>query len=113
MAKATITTSLSVFNRSVLMRRAWDLFVQIYGYGPKGRGIPFKSIGRSCFAYCVRRAWEEVKSRAAVLAIPAQKRTEMIANLRGELEGLRYLPFGMSVSARADKINAQIAQLSV
>jgi hypothetical protein len=53
-------------DRAALMRRAWAIFRQTYKYPL----IKFQDIGRGCFAWALRRAWEEARETIRVAAIP-------------------------------------------
>lgn len=46
--------------RARVMRRAWEMFRNSYGYP----GVPFRSIGQHCFNAVLRLAWEEAREIA-------------------------------------------------
>jgi hypothetical protein len=72
------------FNRTAIMRRAWALFSEVYRYRGKG-GIPFLSIGRKAFAWCLRKAWAEAREQAtANIAMTAAERAQRLASLADE-----------------------------
>lgn len=45
-------------DRAAVMRRAWAVFRETYRY-PE---ITFKDIGRKCFAWALRKAWEAYRN---------------------------------------------------
>ncbi len=75
MTKARHTTTPSKFNKSKIMKRAWEIFRSTYSY-PE---IPFKSIGWLCFASCLKMAWAEFKRPVAVDTRPLP---EQLASLQ-------------------------------
>ena len=48
--------------KSAIMSRAWAIFRERYNYP----AIPFRSIGRPCFAWALCEAWREARDAAAV-----------------------------------------------
>ncbi len=62
-----------------VMRRAWALFSFNYNYPL----VPFRSIGRRCFAWALRTAWAEARQKAALrAAMPADARAARVAAIR-------------------------------
>jgi hypothetical protein len=75
MTKSTVSVNggaMPKIDRSAVMRRAWENFRETYKY-PQ---IKFSDIGRKCFAWALRKAWEEVREAARIAAIPAQHRAK-------------------------------------
>ncbi len=75
MANQAHTTTPSKFNKSKIMKRAWEIFKSTYRY-PE---IPFKSIGWLCFASCLKMAWAEFKRPVIVSSRPL---SEQLASLQ-------------------------------
>jgi hypothetical protein len=83
--KNTISVSggaMPKIDRAAVMRRAWAIFRQTY----KHPLIKFQDIGRGCFAWALRRAWEEAREAWRIAAIPAQVRAERIQALQTSIE---------------------------
>lgn len=89
------------------MARAWAIFRETYHY-PQ---MPFASIGRKCFASCLRRAWWERKEAARVAAIPAADKAATVARLTRERDLLPYMESHFQASGRERAINAILATL--
>ena len=90
MAKNTFSVNggaMPKIDRAALMRRAWAIFSQTYKY-PQ---IKFQDIGGECFAWALRRAWEEAREASRIGAIPAQVRVERIQALRTSIERASYI----------------------
>lgn len=68
MADVSNTTIPATLRRKV-MDRAWELFRRNYGY-PR---VPFRSIGKHCFAYCLRMAWAEARETVRLAAIGVER----------------------------------------
>lgn len=105
-----------IISKAKVMKAAWKLFREFYGYGPShqgGRGLRFKSIGRQCFAGCLRRAWAEERRRAQVATIPATAKTARIESLKTELSNLREYCTGSYAQQvrQADAIRREISDL--
>ena len=79
--------AMAKIDRAAVMRRAWAIFRQTYKYPL----IQFKDIGRSCFAWALRRAWEEARETSRIAAIPAQVRAERIQALQTSIERASYI----------------------
>lgn len=89
MSKNTLPVNgaaMSKIDRQSIMQQAWEIFRLTYSY-PQ---IKFASIGRHCFAGCLRRAWIEYRQTRSVVAIPAKARRERIKVLRREIEFAQY-----------------------
>ena len=79
MANAADTTIPSTLRRKV-MARAWEIFRVTYNY-PR---IPFRSIGRRCFASCLRRAWAEARETVRLAASGVDRLKAAISELSTE-----------------------------
>lgn len=90
-----------------IMIRAWAIFRETYGYP----AVPFRSIGRACFTWALRRAWHEAREAARVAAIPAETRGARIAALTGERELLTYADSWRWAEARRAQIDGEIRRL--
>ncbi|MBU6463225.1 MAG: hypothetical protein KGL35_21870 [Bradyrhizobium sp.] len=86
------------------MRRAWEIFRETYKY-PQ---IKFSSIGRKCFAWALRKAWEDTREAARIAAIPAAERAERVDALQVLINRASFIDHGptwrMTVSAYRDEI---------
>ncbi len=95
-------------DRSKIIARAWDIFRSTYHY-PQ---IKFSSIGLSCFASCLRRAWFEYRQAKAVEAIPgAERRARIKANER-EIVRAQYAESYQITRQIEEACRAEIALLS-
>ena len=65
-----------------IMSRAWQLFRETYHY-PE---IKFASIGRHCFAGCLRRAWAEYRQAQRLKAIPAKEKRARVKALQRQID---------------------------
>lgn len=95
-------------NRRVIMSRAWAIFRQTYNYP----AIPFRSIGRPCFAWALRRAWAEAKEAARIAAIPAEVKAQRTDALRSELVLIPYREDYRAACARQQQIETELAALA-
>lgn len=61
-----------------VMARAWEIFRETYAYP----AVPFRSIGRACFASALRSAWAELREivRLAAFGVEALKRSIAFAS---------------------------------
>ena len=98
----------NTINRAAVMRRAWAIFRETYQYP----SIPFKSIGRKCFAWAMKQAWAEVKEAARVAAIPADAKAARIETLQAAIEREYFNEQWQSASFRIESMRAEIRQLS-
>ncbi|MGJ5136860.1 hypothetical protein ACQR1V_02640 [Bradyrhizobium oligotrophicum] len=92
------------FNRAAIMRRAWAIFRQTYKF-PQ---IKFRDIGRSCFAWALRKAWAEAQEAVRLAAIPAADKSERIEVLHALIERAGFIDSGplwrRTVTAYRDEI---------
>lgn len=95
-------------DRRSVMTRAWAIFRQTYNYP----GIPFRSIGRRCFAWALRRAWAEAKDAARIAAIPAPVKATRADALKSELGLLTYREDYRAACARSREIETELAALA-
>jgi hypothetical protein len=91
-----------------VMARAWVIFRQTYRYP----AIPFRSIGRKCFAWALRKAWSEAKEAARVATIPAPVKQARAAALTRELDLLPLADDYRFVVARGQEIRSALAELA-
>jgi hypothetical protein len=94
-------------DRSAIMRRAWAIFRETYRY-PE---IKFSDIGRRCFAWALRKAWEEAREVARIAAIPADVRAERIETLQGLIGRASYIDHGPTWRATIAAYRNEIRQL--
>lgn len=104
----TLLTTAGTIDRRAVMRRAWDLMAISYSFGR----IPFRSIGRKCFAWCLRKAWSEARDEIARRAIPAEVLADRVADLEEELSKLVYIDDWRHVERRTREINDAIRWLA-
>lgn len=102
-----MSNSSPVMDRTAVMRAAWALFRECYSY-PR---VPFKSLGRECFAHCLKLAWAKAKEAALIAAIPAESKVRLVASLHDQLEQCRFMENWSQASARRATLAAQLAQL--
>ena len=102
MADAVHTT-----RASRVMRRAWEIFRTTYSY-PR---IPFRSIGRKCFASALRRAWAEYRAAADLAATATETLLSRVRNIDEQLEGLKFAPWGRNASAEGHSLRQQLSRL--
>jgi len=74
--------------RSDVMSRAWAIFRETYGY-PR---LPFRSIGRKCFGWSLRKAWAEKRQAEKLAALPDETLAAFIANTSAKIDSLKYRP---------------------
>jgi hypothetical protein len=97
--------------RSTIMKRAWTLFRSRYRYTGKG-GIPFKAIGRACFASCLKAAWQEARKAAALAAMPADVKARRIESLTSQLGDLIWMDNYRQAQATRTIIEAELTRLA-
>jgi hypothetical protein len=88
---------------STIMARAWEIFTETYRY-PQA---PFRSIGRRCFAWALRRAWEEHRFALALASTPAETLVAQTASIDRELAGLSYRSLNLHLIREQDRLRAQ------
>ena len=79
-------TARSTIGRAAVMRAAWAMFRERYSF-PR---IAFKAIGRKCFAYCLKVAWDEEKQAALGAAIPIESKARLAVSLHRQLDDLQF-----------------------
>lgn len=94
-------------DRAAVMRRAWAIFRQTYKYPL----IKFADIGRKCFAWALKRAWQEAREAARVAAIPATDRVERIVALGAAIERASFIDHGPTWRATIAAHRAELRQL--
>jgi hypothetical protein len=68
------------------MARVWAIFRETYDYP----AIPFRSIGRSCFASALRMAWGEHRAAAILIATPTENLLTVVQVADRDLAALPY-----------------------
>ena len=96
-----------MYDTSKIMKRAWEIMGETYNFPAS----PFSSIGRKCFAGCLKHAWAEAKQAASIAAIPQAEKRNQIASLRSQIEQLKYKSFRYDIGAMARKLQTQIETL--
>lgn len=101
MAQATCDhTTISAALRARIMSRAWAIFREKYNY-PR---VPFRSIGKACFAWALKMAWHEARETARLAA-------EGIERLRSGLVAIETprhrVGLSTSYTGRAEEIVAR------
>ena len=94
-------------NNGSVMRRAWAIFRETYRYP----AVPFRSIGRRCFASALRMAWAEARRAAELAATPVEPLTARIAALNGEIDGLKYLGWSTDAVREERRLRDALAPL--
>lgn len=95
------------FDKSAVMTRAWEMFRKTYSYP----AVPFKSIGRKCFAGCLRNAYQEARQLAAVRAVPNSEINARIGVLKKSIRELDLLPLTVSIQRVKKGIYGEISHL--
>ena len=95
-------------NRQQIMQRAWAIFRQTYRYP----AVPFRSLGRECFAWALREAWRLAKEAARLAAIPADVKTNRSETLRDEIAFLTYREDYGAAQARRREIEHELTRLA-
>lgn len=95
-------------NTRTIKDRAKQIFAETYGY-PR---LPFKSIGRKCFAAALANARAEAKAAAQLAAIPANVRAARVASLSRELSLIAYRADYRAAQIRKTEIHAELARLA-
>ena len=96
-----------MFNKSHIMKRAWVIFSETYCYP----SVPFKSIGRKCFAWALRQAWAEAK-QAVEAADNAADRNQAQLILHNRIAALDFKPFGHNIARERAILQNQISNLA-
>jgi hypothetical protein len=90
-----------------IMRRAWAIFRETYGYP----SIPFRSIGRECFGWALRKAWAEARAAAELSATPTEALAARIEGIEREIDSLKYRNWGTNVSRETDRLRDEAGPL--
>src|SRR5690349_19612517 len=94
-----------------VMRCAWAIFAERYGYRGPVKGTPFKSISMPCFVWCLRQAWTEAKDAAVVAAIPAEEKAARIEAFRARIADLQWMENFRQAEANRAVYKAEIRRL--
>jgi hypothetical protein len=94
--------------RSLLMRRAWAIFRTTYNFP----AIPFRSIGRPCFAWALRKAWTEERAADALGAELAEKLEARAAIIRREMDDLKYRGWNTNLVRERDRLDAALLPIT-
>jgi hypothetical protein len=98
----------SISSKTV-MSHAWELFRKLYNYGGKF-GLSFKSIGRNCFASCLRKAWALLRQKMQEESLGANHHQERITKLERELLMAGYMDDFRSMRIEEERLRTLIAQ---
>jgi uncharacterized iron-regulated protein len=100
--------AMSNADRKAVMTRAWAIFRRTYSY-PQ---IKFASIGRRCFASCLRAAWAEYRQVRDFAAIPAKAKRARIKVLQRQIALAQYADSYRTTQRIEAACRAEIAALS-
>ena len=95
-------------NKREIMTAAWALFRETYHYP----AVPFKSLGRQCFGWCLSETYRRAKEAARIAAIPNDVKAERIAKLKWQLELTPYIESYLQSTGRARALRAEINALT-
>ncbi len=102
-----------MFDRSAIVRRAWEIFAREYGWRKDGRGIRFKFIGRECFAWCLAQAWRLARLGAQARPVSETERCARLASLKADLSALQMQDsFLASTNRRMHAVRSEMSQLA-
>jgi hypothetical protein len=108
MGKADAVRTTNPSSSQAVMRRAWEIFRKTYSYP----SIPFRLIGRPCFAWALKEAWWQAREATRVAAIPADVRAKRIAELRVAHQFQDYVDSYPAVLIARAAIDAEISRLT-
>lgn len=89
---------MKTYSKSNIMKRAWKLFKETYSF-PE---VPFNSIGRNCFASCMKKAWTEAKR------VPVKLSQERIDLIKAKIEDLPNLGFGFNIAKMRNELETEL-----
>ena len=95
-------------NSGQVMRRAWEIFGRTYNFPT----IPFRSIGRHCFASCLRMAWAEAKRARALAETPTDVLEHQAASYRSQIDDLRFAGWRTNVERERRTLSAALATVA-
>lgn len=101
-------TTTATENRRAIMQAAWQIFRETYRYP----AVPFRSIGRKCFAWALSEAHRRAKVAAKIAAIPAADKAARIAELIREKELAVYADSYRTTQNIVARCNAELARLA-
>jgi hypothetical protein len=110
MAKNTIPVNggaMPKIDRRAVMARAWEIFRQTYCY-PQ---IKFADIGRKCFGWALKRAWNEAREAARVGALSETAKADRIQTLKRLISRTSFIDSGPQWKAAVDAYRNEIQQL--
>lgn len=93
--------------RAAVMNAAWQIFRETYKYP----AIPFRSIGRECFAWALKEAHRRAREAARIAAIPAAVKEVRISDLQVARERAVFISSYRQSQARIDEIDEEISRL--
>ena len=97
-----------MINRREVMQIAWSLFRKHYKF-PQ---LPFKSIGRRCFAWCVGEAWRLAKIAAHEAAMTVDQIKARIERLTVEIDMNQYRRWTPELSNETRDMKIELDQLA-
>ena len=93
--------------KSQMMVRAWEIFRQTYRY-PQ---IKFSDIGRKCFGWAMKEAWDEYREANRVAAMTAEQKADRIECLRILIDHAGYICSGPQWKATITRHRDELRQL--
>jgi hypothetical protein len=90
-----------------VMSRAWAIFRATYHY----TAIPFRSIGRKCFAWALRAAWAEVREAKRITVMRPDVKAARIAELREQIM-LSEHAYGSRAMQQRQACQAELSRLA-
>lgn len=97
-----------MIDRREIMKAAWQLFRSKYGF-PR---IRFNSIGRKCFAWCVREAWRLAKIAARKAAMTVDQIKARIDRLTDEIAANDYRRWTPERATETRNMQIEIRELT-
>lgn len=94
-------------NRQQIMQAAWAIFRDKYHYP----AVPFRSLGRKCFGWCLSEAYRRAREAARIAAIPAEVKAARVAQLTAAREVAGYMASFRQSQARVAEIDRELSNL--
>ena len=75
-----------MFNKSEIMKAAWNLMRKRYSFNGKN----FKSIGIGCLGWCIQEAWRQARESARFAKKSVAEVIAQIERIKSEIERATY-----------------------
>lgn len=98
-----------MFNRSNIMKRAWQIIREAYTIA--GNFCAPASYAKA-LSYALTLAWREVKKAPQIAALPIMEKEKEIARVNSKIESLNYKPLGHRIQRERKVLQTRLQELA-